>query len=193
MTYVLIGPMCAGKSTIAPLLARRLGRPRAELDDLRWAYYAEIGYDHDRARAIAAAEGTAAKLRHWKPFEAYAVERVLADYPEAVVDFGAGHSVYTDQTLFQRVAVALSAAEAVILLLPCADPQEAIAVLNRRLSALLQAELGTVNPAILAANAAFVRDPANARLATMTVYTAGHGPDQTVDEIVRRLGAAPYG
>jgi hypothetical protein len=39
--------MCSGKSTIASCLAGRLNLPRYELDELRWSYYAEMGYDPD--------------------------------------------------------------------------------------------------------------------------------------------------
>lgn len=58
---------------------------------------------------------------NWKPFEAYAVERMMADRPLAVIDFGAGHSVFEDETLFERVRVALEPFPNVVLLLPSAD------------------------------------------------------------------------
>lgn len=36
------------------------------------------------------AEGIGGLARYWKPFETHAVEWVLDEAPEAVVDFGAG-------------------------------------------------------------------------------------------------------
>ncbi|MCG8325314.1 MAG: hypothetical protein MI673_07335, partial [Thiotrichales bacterium] len=100
----LIGPMCAGKSSIAKLLARRLKRPRVEADELRWDYYEEIGYDHDKVKQIMTEGGGYQEMfAYWKPFEVHLVERILMDHPGAVVDFGAGHSVHEDAEHFQRV------------------------------------------------------------------------------------------
>ena len=42
---ILIGPLGAGKSTIGHLLAKKLGLPQCSVDDVRWKYYEEIGYD----------------------------------------------------------------------------------------------------------------------------------------------------
>ena len=44
---ILIGPPGAGKSTMGELLAVKLTRPQCSMDDLRWEYYREIGYDAD--------------------------------------------------------------------------------------------------------------------------------------------------
>src|SRR5260221_11704513 len=103
-TIILIGPICAGKSTVAKLLAEALHLPHYSVDDDRWTYYKEIGYDEAEASRIAKSEqGMLGLLRYWKPFEAHAVERVLADHSDSVIDFGAGHSVYEDPSLFARV------------------------------------------------------------------------------------------
>jgi hypothetical protein len=186
---VLIGPMSAGKSTVAQLLAARLGLPRYELDERRWDYYQEIGYDPQEATRIAHGdEGMAGLLNYWKPFEAHAVERALAEYRDCILDFGAGHSVYEDEGLFRRVQKALSAAQAVILLLPSPDLEESTAVVNGRFSEMVAREGIPIDPAVLRMNEQFVKHPSNHRLATMTVYTAGRTPEETCEEIVSRLG-----
>ena len=59
---IIIGPMCAGKSTVAQYLAERLDFPRIELDEVRWTYYEEIGYDQAAVGPIMKAEGSAAWL-----------------------------------------------------------------------------------------------------------------------------------
>src|SRR3954470_18111710 len=100
-TIILIGPIRAGKSVIAELLATQLHLPRYSLDDERWKYYKEIGYDEAEASSIAKSrDGMVALLEYWKPFEAYSVERIVADHEGSVIDFGAGHSVYEDEELF---------------------------------------------------------------------------------------------
>lgn len=188
-TIILIGPMCAGKSTLALLLAQRLGLPRYELDELRWAYYEEAGFDHALAKQINESEaGTLGILRYSKPFEAYAVERVLADYNTGVIDFGAGHSVYEDEQLFARVEQALAPYPHVILILPLADLDESVAILNARFKELLLREVGMVDEGFFGVNEHFVKHPSNHRLAKLVVYTNGKTPEETCVEIVQRLG-----
>jgi shikimate kinase len=138
-TIVLIGHVRAGKTVVGKLLAERLGIPRFSLDDERWKYYAEIGYDESEASRIAkSSDGIISLLSYWKPFEAHAVERVLADHPGSVLDFGAGHSVYTDEELFSRVQRALAPYPNVIMLLPTPDLDESVRILNERFSQLLE-------------------------------------------------------
>ena len=49
---VLLGPVSAGKSTQGRLLATALRRPQVSLDEERWRYHREIGYDDELAREI---------------------------------------------------------------------------------------------------------------------------------------------
>lgn len=186
-TIILIGPMCAGKSTVAELLAARLNLPQYAVDDDRWDYYKEIGYDEAAAAAIVRSEGMVGLLRYWKPFEAHTVERVLAEHAGGVIDFGAGHSVYDDEALFARVQAALAPFPNVVLLLPSPDLDESVAVLNARFTALLEREVGTVDPELLKVNEHFVKHPSNHRLATLAVYTGGKSPDETCAEILDKL------
>lgn len=189
---ILIGPMGAGKSTIARLLAARLGMPRCEMDEVRWDYYREIGYDEAEAQRIAEQEGQTGLFRYWKPFEAHAVERVLDDYQGCVIDFGAGHTVYEDGALFERVRAALAPYRNVILLLPSPDEQESLAILNARAEAVIREDLGQPLPPevmreVFALNEHLLTHPSNHTLATMIIYTVGQTPEETCEEIVRRL------
>jgi len=176
---ILIGPMHTGKSTQGKLLAEKLGVTQYSLDQLRWQYYEEIGFSQQTQQEIGAKEGMEGVYRYWKPFEAHAVERLLQEHRDCVIDFGAGHSVYEDEALFARVQQVLMPYRNVILLLPSPDPEESIRLLRER--------IGTPGPDEWDLNAHFVRHPSNYALAKRIIYTAGKTPEQTRDEILAIL------
>jgi shikimate kinase len=189
-TIVLIGPMCAGKSSTAKILAERLGLPYIELDELRWAYYRELDAYEELVALLKSGEiGLLEQYNYWKPFEAHAVERVVPEYPNCVLDFGAGHGVYEDEALLARVQHALSTVAHVILLLPAPDVAEATAVLNARFAQLLQEVAGTVNPEALQLNEHFVQHPSSRRLATQIVYTGDLMPEAVAEMVLQQIGA----
>jgi adenylate kinase family enzyme len=90
---ILIGPIGVGKTTTAELLAARLDVPQVSMDDLRWEYYNELGYDQDLAAQIEEREGFWGLYRYWKHFEAYAVERITSEHRDCVFDFGCPRGV----------------------------------------------------------------------------------------------------
>lgn len=172
---ILIGPAGVGKSTIAALLAERLKLRLVSLDVLRWEYYSEIGYDEETARKIHEEQGFWAMYQYWKPFELHSVERVLQEYSRCVIEFGAGHSVYEDDVLFQRAKQALGVYKNVVLLLPSPDKDESYRILNER--------YGEEFPI----NKHFLTHHSNYDLATLTVYNKDQTPEQTVEEILQRI------
>ena len=185
---ILIGPMHAGKSTIAALLAERWGVRRIGMDTVRWDYYREIGYSEADQKAAYERGGFAGMVAYWKPFEAHAVERLLSDVANepCVIDFGAGHSVYEDPALFGRVKKAMQPF-AVVLLLPSPNVQESIEILHRRRDEIRPQHRGKPTDV----NEHFVRHPSNRLLAKFTVYTKDRTPEQTADEIANLLPPGP--
>ena len=177
---ILLGPIGAGKSTLATLLAERLGVPRCAMDVERWPYMQEAGYDP------AVADGIKKRDRHygnvfayWKRFEPHMVGRLLAEHRGCVIDFGAGQSVYEDEADFARVQKALADYANVVLVLPSPDPAESLRVLKARVWDGVAGGFDFQEH--------FLNHPSNRRLATLTVYTEGKTPDETCDEILRRL------
>src|SRR5574339_244308 len=129
---ILIGPIGSGKSTVAELISMKTGLPRRSMDELRWHYYDEIGYDRDFARQKRTAEGFWGLYRYWKPFEIYAVKRILEDFHDCIFDFGGGHSVYEDEAQFAQVQNLLAPYPHVILLIPSSDREESTRILHAR-------------------------------------------------------------
>ena len=173
---ILIGPMGSGKSTVADLVSLKTGLTRRSLDELRWHYYDELGYDRDLARYIRTQDGFWGLYRYWKPFEAHAVKRALEDFHECIFDFGGGHSVYEDETLLAQVRERLAPYSHVILLIPSPDQDESIRLLNARneYDSDSQREV----------NEHFVRHRSNYDLAKHIVYTKGKAPETICEEIL---------
>ena len=176
---ILIGPVRVGKTTIRKLLSEKLQLAQVSLDELRWEYYQEIGYDPALAQKIRKTGGFVALVFYWKLFDAYAVERVLADHRDCVIDFGAGHSVYESTELYERVKRALAPYPNVVLLLPTPDIEESVRILNERTRDLPGAFGQGFNW-----HEYFLEQGSNYKLAKFIVYTEGKTTEETCDEII---------
>lgn len=174
---ILIGPLSAGKSSAAECLAERLSLPHISMDNVRTTYYEEIGYDEELAQRKHE-EGWWERYWYWKPFEAYAVERILADHLVGVIDFGAGHSVYEDDQLFARVAALLAPYPYIFLLLPTPDLSQSLEILSGRDETAAQ---------LVEVNQHFLEHHSNYDLAKFIIYTEDQSPSEICDHIVGML------
>lgn len=188
-SIILIGPSRTGKTTLSKLLGEALSLPALDLDELRWNYYAELGYDAVKARKLALGKGLKALATYWKPFDIHALECVLRDYPnDHVIAFGWSHSVYENAAQLERAKVALSGFPHVIHILPSPDKQETYNIIRQRFHSMAapdfpEAELDKN----LKEFEEFMLHPSNNTLATMTLYTAGKSPQESCTEIVQML------
>lgn len=181
---VLIGPVCAGKSTQASLLAAALHWPRASLDDLIWQYCGESGYDRDEFDRVRAAQGAAAACGPLPALFATAVERIVTEHPGHVIDLGAGHTHLTEPTLRDRLRRALARCPAVVLLLPSSDPDHSVRILKER--SMRERGHDWVRDGHDHISR-WVNESPNAELATIVIYTGDGTPEQTRDQILKRL------
>lgn len=132
MSIVLIGAAGAGKSAVGQLLAPLLERNFVDADEVAAPLYAEVGWSVERLLVLSTAIGYEKAHAAWEEALTHAVERLVEMYPGSVMALGAGHSHVTSPSLFARVQTALSATEAVILLRPSPDLENAIEVLRQR-------------------------------------------------------------
>jgi len=174
---LLIGPIGSGKTTIAELLYERTMLPHRSMDLLRWNYFEEIGYDRLTAREEYVVGGFWGLYHYWKPFEVYAVKRMLEDFNECIFDFGASQTVYEDDALFEQVRGLFAPYPHVILLLPSSDPEESIQLLHARNT------YGSEEQMVV--NEHFVRHHSNYDLAKHIAYTKDKTPEQTCDEVLQ--------
>ncbi|MBD2254602.1 AAA family ATPase [Nostoc parmelioides FACHB-3921] len=181
---ILIGPIGTGKSTLGTLLAEKLNLPQISMDELRYGYYKRIGYDEAFAKKLRAEKGFLAIYQYWKPFEAYAVEMLLAEHSNCVIDFGAGHSVYDDAALFYRVQKVLETYPNVVLVLPSPDLDESVQIIKER--------MGEFQENGVDVHEYFVKHSSNLNLAKIVVYTKGKTPEQTGDEILSLIKTSSY-
>ncbi len=186
-TIILIGPLGAGKTTIGRLLAEKLNLSLCSVDEVRWDYYQQVGYDETVAAQLAASEqGVRGVLRYSQPFDAQMIERILVDH-HGIVDFGASNSIYDDDALIARVEHALAPYPNVILLLPSPDMDESVEILKSRLIRMLTEAGKAFTEELFELNEYFVRHPANYRFAKQIVYTKDKAPVEIRDELVQKL------
>ena len=174
---LLLGPVRTGKSTLGRLLAQQLGIPQISLDEIRWQYYQEIGYDADLALTIRKQGGFLSLVLYWQLFDAYSVERVLAEHSNCVLDVGAGVGVYESREQFARVQRALAPYRNVFLILPSPDRAESLEILRER-------DPDSPRDLNFDFNAHFLAHHGYYDLAKFTVFTKGRSPEETCGEIL---------
>lgn len=147
--------------------------PRCSLDKIRFKYYDEINYDDKQARQLEKQFGFWEKYKYWKPFEAHSVVRVLEDHKDHIIDFGAGHSVYEEKALFEKVENALLDEPFVFLLIPSLDREESSHILCQRSG--------------FDYNKHFVMHDSNYKLAKQIIFTMNKTPEETMEDILKYI------
>ena len=166
------------------MLAARLHRPTESLDRHQH-YYPEVGWDRDEFRRIARDGAPKAADRYFQTFFPAAIERLLADYPGHIIDLGAGHTVYEDEALFARVQHMLAPYRHVVLILPSPDLDASVRILRERAQSKPGAD--TFLNSDFDYFSHWVKSHCNFDLATLTLYTEGHTPEQTTDALIAAL------
>ncbi|MCO4783777.1 MAG: shikimate kinase [Candidatus Cloacimonetes bacterium] len=174
---ILIGPMAAGKSTIGGELAKIIQIPQVPMDRVRWYYYYKHGFSLEKELSI---ESFTDVLTYWKPFEVNAVQNIVKEFPNSIIDFGAGHSYFTDKDQFNLVSEALSNIPNIFLLLPCKNKTKALEICNDRLKKRKEKDLEENE---ITANRNFINHQSNYKLSKHIIYTEGKTPLESAKEI----------
>ncbi|HWU20742.1 MAG TPA: shikimate kinase [Nocardioides sp.] len=165
---VLVGPMGAGKTTVARLLGRRWDLPVRDTDD---DVVAATGRE---IQDIFVTDGEAA----FRALERDAVATALAEH-EGVLSLGGG------AVLDPATRTALEGHAVVFLKVGLADAVRRIGLGESR--PVLNQAVGGVRTRIK--SLLDERTPIYEAVATITVDTDGRSPEAVADEIVERLGA----
>lgn len=173
---ILIGPINIGKSTASELLSAKLNKPRINIDQIRFKYYEEIGYSKETQEKLQKEKGFFnGTYRYWKPFELYAIKKILNEYSDCIFDFGAGHSVYEDAKMFEEAQELLSDFKNVILLLPSKDIEESLQFYKEQRNMNDKGTLEIIRH--------FITHHSNYDLCKHIIYVKNKSKEDVVDEI----------
>jgi len=170
-SIILIGPIGAGKTTQAGLLAEKLGMPRCSYDEVKGKYWRKFGLDSDTARYIEEKHGTYAMLSYMNEYKYKTVCAIVREHPGHVIDFGGGAQTFDESHQIAKVQEVFKPLQNIFLLLPSPD-------LATNINSL---------PGIkedYPINAYLILHPSNAIFAKQTIYTLGKTPLQIRDEII---------
>jgi shikimate kinase len=129
---VLLGPMCAGKTTIAKRLSRAAGIAHLNIDQCKFKYFESIGYCDQDAEYCYKKDGIRGLYNYNKPFELNALRNFLCINSNCIFDLGAGFVEYEDSEMQKEAFDLLAAFSNVILLLPQSNIQKSCESLKAR-------------------------------------------------------------
>lgn len=132
--YLLTGPQCAGKSSIAKYLAINTDYPIVNVDNIRWRYFERLSYDKNFAQYLLKNQGFKAIFNYWRKFEAYTLQHVLLDYKNCIFDFGAGYTAQDDPVYLHIVKNSLAPFINSYFILPSLNTDVSINILKSRLT-----------------------------------------------------------
>ena len=135
LPIILIGPMYAGKSSIASALSKKLQIPEVPLDYIAGYYYVKQGIDLLALANIMKSQNFKDYVDFMRAYELNAAVQVATEFQEGIISFGGGHSYFTDQEQLQKLLAIKELSPNIFLLLPSEDENISQKVLDGRMVA----------------------------------------------------------
>ncbi len=176
---IFIGPIGAGKSTISKMVAENLSLPSYSLDEEEHLA-ASLGYDVDHYKQMEEDVGLHQAYEYRRGFYDRLVPLFLASHDEGVLDLGGGHPIVPDPVKQETIKKVLQPYENIFLLMPTEDPDESLKILRERNQ--LAADEPDLNELYFQGGNRTFWD-----IAKFPVYTNGKTPEQTLDEILKKI------
>lgn len=170
---LILGPIHVGKTSVSKVLAKRTGKKLIEMDKKRKKLYKEAGYFEKESRKAYKAGGIMEWYQYQKPFELYAVKRILEESKNSVIDFGGGQSVYYDAGQIEEFLKAVEREPFIFLLLPSPDVEESVKLLGKRTSNN-EKEINNI----------FIRSHSSRAAAKYIIYTKAKSVKEIAEEIL---------
>lgn len=175
-TFILTGPIGAGKSTQAKLLSSELGQPVCVYDEVKDNYRYKMGLDREKAHTINKEQGVYAMLCYMNEFKAKILAPIIDDHPGHIIDLGAGAHSFDEPEQVLLAQQAFKNIKNIILLLPSSD-------LATNINTLPGIKEGWL------VNTFLIMHPTNELLSNKTIYTKNKTPNETMKEIIDYIGA----
>jgi nicotinamide riboside kinase len=180
---ILIGPVCSGKTTLAGLIADKIGKKQISVDRIANQYYEEFGIGDDKYFKVREEHSILQAVAMRKPALIYAVEKILSENTDCVFDFGAGHSYFEEPELMSKIQSILRPYLNVILLLPSNDHKNSVEILRERSVRIRNKDWIYEGYDFIKH---WVEGESNHKLSKFVVYTEGKTLDEISEEIVAR-------
>ncbi len=181
LPIVLIGPMSAGKSTVGGELAKLTGCRQVPMDFICWYYYFQKGYSLEKEDTMMSKLEVTNYLRK---YQLYALENAIIDFKDSIIDFGAGHSYYTEVDQIERAKKAFNDIKNIFLLLPSKNEEETSKICFERLKSRKGLEYAE---STFQMNNEFIKCKSNKILADHIIYENGRTPQEIALEIKELL------
>ena len=181
---IIIGPVTTGKSTQGQLIAKALNKRSVSLDSVANDYYEANGFGPSQFQKAYKEKGFLEAYRLWWSSLAFAAQQVVKDYTDCVIDFGAGHSHYEDEILFEGIKKSLAHYPNIFLLLPSIDLDKSVSILRQR--SIDERKRDWIHDGYDFIEH-WVKDDCNRLLSTKIFYTEGKTPEETRDEILESM------
>lgn len=173
-SIIFIGPMCSLKSSTSNMMSRILNMSRISLDNTE-----TLKEYYDKK----------SEFKDVKDFEFYLTSSVLTNLKKpAIIDFGAGHSVYEDPIMFYEFQKLMSRFSNVVYMIPSLDKEESIQILNER----LLDRNSKITTEFFEANRHFVNIPCNEEVSTIREVTSRKDTQEICDEIISKIQNKEY-